>query len=838
MKNSLARTLRAALSVALVFLFTACNVSPTMTPTSPSPTLSTLPANAVETWLTLGNKTRLLSHEANQVFTPGSPASGNTITVDANTLYQQFEGAGAAMTDSSAWLIMNILSESARQELMSNLFTRDGSGIGISYLRLPMGASDFALQDYTYDDMPAGQTDQDLEHFSIDYEKTSVIPALKLATGLNPQLGLLGSPWSPPAWMKQNRQFHGSSLLPEFFQAFADYHVKFVQAYAQEGLTINAVTPQNEPMFATEGYPTMYMSPEDQQTFVRDYLGPAFQAAGLDTHIIIFDHNWDLVAYPLSVLSDPAAAEFVDGVAFHCYGGDVSAQSKVHNQFPDIGIWFTECSGGGWATNFGDNINWNIKNLVIGNFRNWGKSVMLWNLALDQNDGPTNGGCGNCRGVVTINQSSGEVTYNEEYYILGHLTKFVDPGAYRAESNSGNGVPNNVAFLNPDGSLVLIVQSDSPVDFNVAWNGQYFSYRLPGGGAVTFKWNANMQPVATATAAPTQTPRPQPTRGSGAAPTVTLGFEQNGTFYSDYQASVNLAADIVHGGTTSLKVYGESGEWHAAGAYPDPRPFDASAYDKFCFWIYDATQHDDGSLADNTVGISLIDAIGQKDEVWSDHTAAGSNLKTVANQWTQMCMNLDAYMLADLTQVDKIQFAMYWPGTYYLDDIQFIGAGAAASGSVPASGVLLDFESATSIYGAQNADASISTIAHNGSGSLLNSSSSGNWHIVGANFPGGSYDLTDYSKICLWVDDTTSGNNGNANNTVGVRLVDSSGLYQEVWSDQPGAGDNPRTARDTWTQMCINLSAYSLVNMSSIQAVELEMYWAGDVYFDDITVVP
>jgi glucosylceramidase len=332
-KTRLPQALRAALLVTLTFLFVACNASPAMTPINP-PTNSTLPPNSIEVWLTLGDKSKLLSHEPNLTFTPGSPASGNTITVDANTLYQQFEGAGAAMTDSSAWLIMNKLGDSARQELMRNLFTREGGGIGISYLRIPMGASDFALQDYTYDDMPAGQTDPNLEQFSIDYEKTSVIPALKLAVQLNPQLGLLGSPWSPPAWMKKNHQFHGSSLLPEFYQAFADYHVRFVQAYAEEGLTIDAITPQNEPMHTTEGYPTMYMSPEDQQTFVRDHLGPAFQAAGLDTRIIIFDHNWDLVDYPLTVLSDPAAAAFVDGVAFHCYGGDVSAQSQVHSCRP------------------------------------------------------------------------------------------------------------------------------------------------------------------------------------------------------------------------------------------------------------------------------------------------------------------------------------------------------------------------------------------------------------------------------------------------------------------------------------------------------------------------
>jgi glucosylceramidase len=204
---------------------------------------------------------------------------------------------------------------------------------------------------------------------------------------------------------------------------------------------------------------------------------------------VIFDHNWDLADYPLEVLSDPATAAYVDGIAFHCYGGSVSAQSRVHEAHPDKGIWFTECSGGGWATRFADNLSWNVRNLVIGNFRNWGNSLMLWNLALDQADGPQNGGCGNCRGVVTVDQASGAVTYNEEYYVLGHVSRFVDPGAYRIESTEFSmGLAENVAFINPDGSIVLIAHSviDTPV--TITWQGKQFDYLLPGGALITFKW--------------------------------------------------------------------------------------------------------------------------------------------------------------------------------------------------------------------------------------------------------------------------------------------------------------------------------------------------------------
>jgi len=480
----------------LIFLLAACSAVPTLTDSkaimnTPIATRTDIPTpDQVEVWLTLGDASKKLSQEPSLTFVPAPTPDSPVIKIDSETRYQQFEGAGASLTESSAFLIMSILDSHTRDILMHNLFTRKGQGIGLSYLRQTMGASDFALSDYTYDDQPSGHSDPDLSDFSIDRDRKYVIPALRMALELNPQLHIMGSPWSPPAWMKKNAQLHGSELLPEYYQAFADYHVKFVQAYASEEIHIDAITIQNEPNYATSGYPSMFMPASAQQTFVRDYLGPAFKKAGLETRILIFDHNWDIVDYPIEVLSDPAAAAYVDGVAFHCYGGDVSAQAQFHERFPQVGIWFTECSGGQWAQGFGSNLSWMTRNLVIDNYRYWGKSTILWNLALDENAGPQNGGCNNCRGVVTINQNNGEITYNEEFYILGHVTKFVDPGAYRIDSGpSDYRLPRQVAFLNPDGSLVLIVQADSPVDFTVTWQGKTFSYQLPSAGVVTFKWN-------------------------------------------------------------------------------------------------------------------------------------------------------------------------------------------------------------------------------------------------------------------------------------------------------------------------------------------------------------
>lgn len=447
------------------------------------------PAPAVSVWVTYGDKSKLLQPDTAVTFTTTTPDLP-TIHIDPNIRFQQIEGVGAAMTDSAAWLLMRVLPEKQRQQVMADLFTREGNGIGLNYIRVPMGASDFALHTYSYNDRPEGEADPDLTHFSINYDEAYIIPALQLAQAANPSLRFMGSPWSAPAWMKAGESMNGNALRPEYYQSFADYHVRFVQAYAAAGLPITAVTPQNEPMHDTRSYPSMYMPARIQQTFVRDYLGPAFQQAGLDTQILILDHNWDLWEYALEVLSDPAAAAYVDGIAFHCYAGDVANQALVREAYPDKGIWFTECSGGRWATDFGDNMSWNLNNLVIGNFRNWGSSLLLWNLALDEQDGPQNGGCGNCRGVITINQRTGEVTYNEEYYILGHVSKFVDRGAFHvASSDEGTG-PNHVAFVNPDGSMALVVQADEAVSFAVSVsNGRFFNYTLPAHTTATFVWN-------------------------------------------------------------------------------------------------------------------------------------------------------------------------------------------------------------------------------------------------------------------------------------------------------------------------------------------------------------
>ena len=412
-----------------------------------------------------------------------------TINVDASKVYQEIEGFGASLTDSSAWLLFNKLDAAQRKEILQKLFDRN-AGIGLSFLRQPMGASDFALDDYSYDDLPAGQIDPKLQKFSIAHDQQYIIPVLREALAVNPQLRVMATPWSPPGWMKSSGELIGGQLQPAAYPAFAKYFVKFVQAYESAGIPIYAITMQNEPRFLPNDYPGMQMTGEEQATVLRDHLGPAFRDAKLNTKILVFDHNWDLIDFPITLLSDPKAASFAAGIATHCYGGNPTAQEELHNRFPEKPIWLTECSGGDWQTG---RILEEQARLVIGTIRHWSKSVILWNLALDQDHAPYKGGCKTCRGIVTVNHSvsPSTVTPTADYVALGHVSKFLLPGAHRIESNTfDQGSIEDVAFRNADGSIVLMVLNSSraPVPFNVECQGKYFSYTLPGGAVATFRW--------------------------------------------------------------------------------------------------------------------------------------------------------------------------------------------------------------------------------------------------------------------------------------------------------------------------------------------------------------
>jgi glucosylceramidase len=414
------------------------------------------------------------------------------ITVDPATQYQQMDGFGASLTDSSAWLIWNKLNTSQQTTLMQQIFNRT-SGIGLSFLRQPMGATDFSASgNYSYDDVPAGKTDPNLTNFSIAHDTPYIIPLVKQALTLNPNLKVVALPWSPPAWMKISGTMNGGNMNTTYFPSLARYFVNFVQAYQQQGIPIYALSVQNEPFYSTTGYPTEYLAAADESVFIANNLGPALNSAGLGSvKIFGYEHNWDSTSYPESVLGS-TAAQYVAGTSFHCYAGDPSAQSTVKAAFPAKDIWFTECSGI-TSTTFANDLVWNSEHLLIGATRNWARSVSLWNIALDQNSGPKNGTCMNCRGIVTIDDrvSPAKITFNVEYYVLGHLGKFVTPGAHRINSNTfGAGSIEDVAFKNPDGSIVLFVlnSSSNAGTFAVSINGQSFNYMLPSRAIATFIW--------------------------------------------------------------------------------------------------------------------------------------------------------------------------------------------------------------------------------------------------------------------------------------------------------------------------------------------------------------
>lgn len=443
----------------------------------------------VEVHVTTGDRSKLLTREPDLRLTDALASGVPRVAVASDSAFQEMVGFGASLTDASAWLIQNKLSSRQRDSLLRELFGAD-PGVGFSFVRIDMGASDFSRSHYSYDDVPTGETDPDLKRFSIDADRAETIPILKRALDINPRLTVMASPWSAPAWMKTTNSMIKGTLRPEAYGPFADYFRRFVQAYAAEGIPVHLVSIQNEPHHEPNDYPGMRLDPAARAKFIGGHLGPLFARAGVATRILDWDHNWDEPNSPLAVLSDSAARRHVAGVAWHCYGGDVQAQLTVRREHPDKDVYFTECSGGGWAPNFADNLVWTVKHLIIGATRNYARGVLMWNLALDEQHGPHTGGCSNCRGVVTIDSRDGSVVRNEEYYAFAHASRFVRPGARRVASSVSAGL-ETVAFRNADdGSVALIVlnSTPAPASFTVAAGTRGFAYTLPATAVATFRW--------------------------------------------------------------------------------------------------------------------------------------------------------------------------------------------------------------------------------------------------------------------------------------------------------------------------------------------------------------
>jgi len=457
---------------------------------SPSAALAAA-GDTVAVWMTTGNKSALLAKQPTLTFASGTNNNA-TITVDGATTYQTMDGFGYTLTGGSAFVI-DRMPAAARDALLRELFTRSYTSLGVSYLRLSIGASDLSAAPFTYDEMPAGQTDPTLAAFSIDAERADLIPVLKSILAINPGITIIATPWTAPRWMKDNGSYVGGSLLPAHYQAYANYFVKYIQAMQAEGITIAAVTPQNEPLNPNNN-PSMSMTAAQQATFIKNHLGPALQAAGLTTKIQLYDHNADHPEYPISILNDPAAKAYVDGSAFHLYGGTIDALTTVHDAHPDRHIYFTEQYTGSNGSFAGD-LRWHIRNLIVGAPSNWSRNVLEWNLANDESFGPhTDGGCTTCLGGVTINSSTSAVTRNVAYYIIGHAARFVDPGSVRVRSTVSGGPRTtnlvNVAYRTPAGRYVLIAMNDGKTtqSFNVSFGGRIVTHSLSVGSVATYVW--------------------------------------------------------------------------------------------------------------------------------------------------------------------------------------------------------------------------------------------------------------------------------------------------------------------------------------------------------------
>ncbi|MGI4757414.1 MAG: glycoside hydrolase family 30 protein [Janthinobacterium lividum] len=422
-------------------------------------------------------------------FQKKASAAPISIDIDSSKRFQIIDGFGAAFVEGSAYLLQHQLTAQQRTEVMTRLFSPT-QGIGLSAMRLPIASTDLSRTHYSYDDMPTGEQDVAMEHFSVEKDRADVFPTVREALKLNPKMTLIASPWSMPAWMKTKATMNGGMLREDAEPAYAKYLVRSLQAFQQEGITPQYLTIQNEPLNETKDYPGTLLKADQASRFIGRDLGPAMRAAGLRTQVLAYDHNWDHPEYPMQVIADPEARPYTAGSAMHCYGGAATAQDGMHDADPTKGIWMTECSGGTWQKQPPLTVT---ANLIIESTEHWAKAVVLWGIALDPKGNPHAGGCGTCRGLLTIDasQQPSAITWNGDFYALAHASKYVHPGAVRVGSTlTGTGI-QQVAFQNADSSMALLAFNTGDTDQAVAlnWHGRTASLTLPAHSLVTYTWN-------------------------------------------------------------------------------------------------------------------------------------------------------------------------------------------------------------------------------------------------------------------------------------------------------------------------------------------------------------
>jgi glucosylceramidase len=452
-----------------------------------SPSLSNAQQNRdARLWLTTPDRTSLVAPQPNSLHFTSEAGQLPVLTVDDAQHFQTMDGFGFALTGGSAQLLMRMTADK-RSALLKELFTTGENGIGVSYMRVSIGASDMNERVFSYDDLPSGESDPDMAKFSLGPDRADVIPVLKEILAIRPGIKILGSPWSAPAWMKTNHDVKGGELKPEYYSAFAKYFVKYVEGMRAEGITIDAITVENEPL-NPKNTPSMVMFAPQQDRFIAKDLGPAFEKAGIRTKILLYDHNPDVPSYPLSILGDPVASKYVDGTAFHLYGGAASVLTQVHDAYPKKSLYLTEQSvNEGREGPLG--IAEPVREVMIGATRNWSRNVLLWNLAADPNNGPhtNNGGCTGCSGALTLDGDS--VTKNVAYYVVEHFSQFVPPGSVRVASSEMEQLAS-VSFLTPDSKVVLVVSNTAnfPKPFAVKYHGKFFKTELPAESVGTYVW--------------------------------------------------------------------------------------------------------------------------------------------------------------------------------------------------------------------------------------------------------------------------------------------------------------------------------------------------------------
>lgn len=415
----------------------------------------------------------------------GEDESFSTLRIDQDQVYQEIDGFGYTLTGGSAMHINN-MSNANRKALLAELFGRDEGQIGVNYIRISIGASDLDASPFSYSE----SKDETLGNFSIAKDKENLIPVLKEILAINPTIKILGTPWSPPTWMKSNQDFKGGSLLEEYYSHYADYFVKYIKAYENEGITIDAVTIQNEPLHPGN-VPSLKMESNEMAKFIAEQLGPKFESASIATKIITYDHNCDRPDYPIDIIKSDAN-KYINGSAFHLYGGDISALSTVKTADPTKEVYFTE-QWVGANEDFGGSLMWHFENMFIGATRNWSRNVLEWNLAANSNLQPhTDGGCTECLGALTIDGNT--VKRNVAYYTVGHASKFIPMGSHRIKSNNMGDLPNT-AFLTPSGKVVTLLMNNTDtqkkINFKLNTTEDSYIITIPANSIGTMVYDAS-----------------------------------------------------------------------------------------------------------------------------------------------------------------------------------------------------------------------------------------------------------------------------------------------------------------------------------------------------------